>query len=87
MSGLPPPRPPELRDTITSEERNRAWVKPRMDAAIDEVLDTLDYAASVGVEVDPLATILDRVRARGADIDLSSAPPLMQMILGPMLAE
>lgn len=59
----------------------------RMNRAIDEVLDTLDRASELGVEIDPLATILDRVRARGADIDLSSAPPLMQMILGPMLAE
>lgn len=62
-------------------------LQTKMNAAIDTVLDILDEASTKNVEIDPLATILDRVRARGADIDLSSAPPLLQMILGPMLAE
>ena len=57
----------------------------RMNLAIDNVLDTLDDAATDGVEIDPLATILDRVRARGAEIDLASAPPMMRMLLGGML--
>lgn len=57
----------------------------QLDAAIDDVLDALDAGAAAGVELDPLATILDRVRLRGAEIDLSTAPPMMQMLLGGML--
>ncbi len=66
-------------------EHNQGIMQVRMDKAIDEVLDTLDQASAVGVEIDPLATIIDRVKARGAEIDLSTAPPLMQMLLSGML--
>lgn len=56
-----------------------------LDAAIDRVLDCLEAAQTAGVELDPLATILARVKARGQDVDLSSAPPLMQMLLAGVL--
>lgn len=62
-----------------------ALCQNRMNAAIDEVLDCLDFASAHEVEIDPLATIIERVKARGAEIDLSTAPPLMQMLLSGML--
>ncbi len=60
-------------------------LQTRMDIAIDQVLDTLDEASAAGVEIDPLATILERVRARGAEIDLESAPPMMRLLLSGMI--
>jgi len=57
----------------------------RLDDAVDLVLDALDYAEKTGVEVDPLATIVQRMRERGADLDLSEQPMLVQMLLGGML--
>lgn len=57
----------------------------QMNTAIDSVLDCLDNCASEGIEIDPLATIIERVKARGAEIDLSTAPPLMQMLLAGMM--
>ncbi len=56
-----------------------------LNDAIDAVLDALDYASERGVEIDPLATILERVKARGAEIDLDSAPPLVKLLLSGML--
>jgi len=53
-------------------------LQTRMDAAIDEVLDTLDAASAADVEIDPLATIIDRIKARGAELDLEAMPPLMK---------
>lgn len=57
-------------------------LQERMDAAIDEVLDVLDQAQQDGVELDPLATIMARVKARGDMFDLAELPPFMQMLLG-----
>ncbi len=55
-----------------------------MDAAIDHVLELLERP---GAEyVDPLTTIVARLQARGGEIDLSTAPPLMRMLLEGMLA-
>ncbi len=53
-----------------------------LDESIDRVLDVLDVAAARGVEIDPLQTILARVRVRGGDLDFSQLPPVMQMLLG-----
>lgn len=52
----------------------------QLDVAIDRVLDIL-FAADGHAELDPLATILDRMRVRGAELDMSQLPPLMQMLL------
>jgi hypothetical protein len=51
---------------------------------IDGFLDLLDEAAREGVEVDPLAVILDRLAARGEELDMSEAPPMLRMLLGGM---
>lgn len=59
-------------------------LQDRMDAAVDTVLDLLDEAAREGVGLDPLATIMQRLKARGDELDLSQAPPLLQIILGGM---
>lgn len=53
-----------------------------LDAAIDTVLDVLFTAGGAGEELDPLATIIDRMKVRGQELDLSEMPPLMQMLLG-----
>ncbi len=60
-------------------------VQDELDCAIDRVLDLLERAAEQGVEVDPLQTIIGRVQARGAQIDLDDMPPVMRMLLGGML--
>lgn len=60
-------------------------LQARLDAAIDEVLDCLEAADKDGVEVDPLQTIVARMQARGANLDLSEQPPIVQMLLGGML--
>jgi len=51
---------------------------------IDGFLDLLDEAAVSGVEIDPLAVILDRLAARGEELDMSEAPPMLRMLLGGM---
>lgn len=56
-----------------------------VDLAIDRVLDLLELASTQGYEVDPLATIIDRMKARGSDLNLDDAPPVMRMLLGGML--
>lgn len=60
-------------------------VQDELDAAIDRVLDVLERAGAEGVEVDPLATIVGRVQARGTELNLDDAPPMMRMLLGGML--
>lgn len=56
-----------------------------VNLAIDRVLDLLELASTEGYEVDPLATIIDRMKARGTDLNLDDAPPVMRMLLGGML--
>lgn len=56
----------------------------QLDGLIDGVLDVLEGSSAAGVELDPLATILERLRARGSELDVSSMPPLVQMLLGGM---
>ncbi len=51
----------------------------QLDIAIDMVLDTL--LTNPDADLDPLATILERMKARGEELDLSGAPPLVQMLL------
>lgn len=60
-------------------------LQSRLDELIDGTLDLLERAAAEQVELDPLATILDRLRARGGEIDLAGAPPVMRMLLSGML--
>jgi hypothetical protein len=60
-------------------------VQAELDAAIDRVLDLLETAAAEGVEVDPLATIIARLQARGTALNMDEAPPMMRMLLGGML--
>lgn len=52
--------------------------------AVDQVLAVLFAADEAGVALDPLACIVDRMRARGEELDLDSMPPLMQMLLSGM---
>lgn len=66
---------------ITGEQA----LQPRLDAAIDEVLDLLEQASAERVELDPLATIVERMRARGSELDFADAPPLMRMLLEGMM--
>ena len=54
----------------------------QLDEAIGKVLDILDDAGRAGVELDPLESIMRVIRARGDELDLSDAPPLLQMLLG-----
>ncbi len=61
-----------------------AELQADLDAAIDTVLDVLERAAAAGVELDPLSTIVGRMRARGAELDTSQLPPLMRMLLDGM---
>lgn len=49
---------------------------------VDGILDLLDEAGKAGVEVDPLAIIMERLAVRGETLDMSEAPPMMRMILG-----
>lgn len=60
-------------------------LQERMNNAIDNVLECLDDAASLGVEIDPLETIIERFKARGNDFDLSTLPLPLQMLLAGML--
>lgn len=61
-----------------------ALLQGELDHAIDAVLDILFRAGTEQVELDPLQTIVARMGARGQELDLSQAPPLMQMLLGGM---
>ena len=54
----------------------------QLDAAIDDVLDTLEAAARDGVELEPVATIMQRMQARGEEINFDEAPLLLKMMLG-----
>ena len=54
-----------------------------LDDAIDKVLDVLFTEG--GSELDPFTTIIERMKARGQELDLSEMPPLMQMLLGGMV--
>lgn len=56
-----------------------------LDAAIDDVLDCLDGAAGAGVELDPLATIIGRVQARGTELSLDDLPVPVRMLLAGMI--
>lgn len=58
-------------------------VQAQLDDAIDRVLDVLFAAGDT--ELDPLTTIISRMKARGEELDFSTAPPLIQMLLGGML--
>lgn len=49
---------------------------------VDAILTLLEEAAAAGVELDPLAIILERLQARGETLDLSEAPPMLRMLLG-----
>jgi hypothetical protein len=53
----------------------------RLDEAVDKVLDALQAAEEEGVELDPLQTIFARMKARGAELDVSGLPPVAQMFL------
>lgn len=55
-----------------------------LNTAMDSVLGLLEAAAAADVSLDPLATLLDRVRARGDEIDLENAPPILRMLLSGM---
>lgn len=68
-------------------EDEREIAQTMLDEAIDSVLNALDYGEKVGVELDPLATIAQRLKARGAELDFSSMPPLVQMLLSGMAVE
>lgn len=56
----------------------------RAAVLVDGILDLLEEASKAGVELDPLAVILERLQARGETIDLADAPPVMRMLLGGM---
>lgn len=60
-------------------------VQTELDTAIDTVLDLIERAEREGVEVDPLTTIINRMKARGAEMNLDEAPPVMRMLLSGML--
>jgi hypothetical protein len=60
-------------------------IQEDLDAAIDTVLDLIEQAEKENVELDPLQTIVARMQARGGDLNLDDAPPLMKMLLGGML--
>jgi hypothetical protein len=57
----------------------------RLDLLIDGILDLLAESVQTGEELDPLASIVSRLQARGDTIDLDDAPPMMRMLLGGML--
>ena len=56
----------------------------RLDLLVDDVLTLLEESSQAGVELDPLTTIVERLRVRGAELDLSQAPPMMRMLLSGM---
>jgi hypothetical protein len=57
----------------------------RLDWLIDGVLDVLAEAEQAGVELDPLQTIMARLQARGDELNLDEAPPIMRMLLAGLL--
>lgn len=71
-----------MSETVAAAEDLQA----ELDAAIDSVLTVLEKAGATGTELDPLATIVGRLRERGTELDMSSAPPLMRMLLDGMMA-
>jgi hypothetical protein len=60
---------------------DRDW-QGELDGTIDDVLDLLFAAADAGVELDPLATIMQRMQARGHQLNMDELPPLARMMLG-----
>lgn len=66
---------------MPDDEHTTQSFESRLDDAIDAVLDVLTEAEKYGVELDPLATIVGRMRARGEDLNLDDAPPLLKMLL------
>jgi hypothetical protein len=59
-------------------------LQARAESLIDGFLALLDEAGAAGVEIDPLAIILDRLAHRGETLDMSEAPPMLRMLLGGM---
>lgn len=59
----------------------QARYQDQLDDAIDRVLDALENAGGAGVSLDPLQTIMARLRARGNSFDFDELPPLMRMLL------
>ena len=53
----------------------------QLDDAIDKTLDVFEQAARDGVQLDPLATIMNRLQARGQEINLEEAPPMLRMLM------
>lgn len=57
-----------------------------LDHHVDNILDVLEQGAAEGIELDPMASIMRRLQARGQDLNMDEMPPLMRMILGGMQA-
>ncbi len=53
----------------------------------DTILDLLDRAAAAGVELDPLATIIQSLKDRGTELDTADMPPMLKMLLAGMLEQ
>jgi hypothetical protein len=60
-------------------------LQARLDLLIDGILDLLAESVATGEELDPLASIVSRLQARGDTIDLDDAPPMMRMLLSGMI--
>lgn len=52
-----------------------------LDDAIDHTLDVFENAAKAGVQLDPLQTIMRRLQARGQEINMEEAPPMLRMLM------
>lgn len=55
-----------------------------LETAVDATIDALENAAAAGIELDPLQTILGRMKERGQALNLDDAPPLLRMLLSGM---
>lgn len=53
----------------------------RLDSLVDGILLLLKESGAAGVELDPLGTIVERLRVRGSELDFSQAPPMLRMLL------
>lgn len=64
-----------------------ADIQAQLERQIDAFLDLLDRAGAQHVELNPLQTILERLAARGAEMDMDHLPPMMRMLLNGMGVE
>lgn len=59
----------------------RENLEAELDLHVDAILDLIEQGGAEGVELDPLASIMRRLQARGTEMNVDDMPPLLKMML------